>query len=117
MLSRLRQDYPHQKLVILWDGAPYHRSAAVHEQSDKLGICLVPLPGYSPDMMPVEALWRWLRQQVTGNYCHASVAELLERVASFVWSINQEPEVVAARLAPKTSLDPAEEELRISNRS
>jgi transposase len=22
-------------------------------------------PGYSPDLMPVEALWRWLREDVT----------------------------------------------------
>jgi transposase len=115
MLSRLRQDYPDQKLVILWDGASYHRSTVVCEHADKLGITLVPLPGYSPDLMPVEPLWRWLRQEVTGNYCHSSVAELLQRVASFAWNINLQPDLVAARLALKTCLDPTEEELRISN--
>jgi hypothetical protein len=33
--------------------------------------------------MPVEALWRWLRSEVTANYCHRDPAELIERVANF----------------------------------
>jgi len=37
-----------------------------------LDITLMPLPGYSPDLMPVEALWRWLREDVTDHHCHAS---------------------------------------------
>ena len=30
----------------------------VREAAEALQIDLVPLPGYSPDFMPVEALWR-----------------------------------------------------------
>jgi hypothetical protein len=30
----------------------------------------MPLPGDSPDLMPVEALWRWLREDVTYHHCH-----------------------------------------------
>jgi len=29
---------------------------------------IVQLPAYSPDFMPVEALWQWLRAEVTKNY-------------------------------------------------
>jgi len=43
---------------VLWDGAPYHRAGVVQEVATGLGIKLLPLPGYSPDLMPVEALWR-----------------------------------------------------------
>jgi transposase len=43
---------------VLWDGAPYHRAKAVREAAAALNITLMPLPGYSPDLMPVEALWR-----------------------------------------------------------
>jgi DDE superfamily endonuclease/Winged helix-turn helix len=115
MLTRLRQDYPEQRLKVIWDGASYHRAGSVREHAARLGITLLPLPGYSPDLMPVEALWRWLRQEVTGNHCHASVAELLDRVAHFACLINLDPEHVTARLALKRSLDSAEEELRIWN--
>ena len=115
MLDRLRQEYPHQRLVLLWDGASYHRTQAVRDRAAALGISLLPLPGYSPDFMPVEALWRWLRQQVTGNFCHASVAQLLDHVARFVADIHRDPAALAARLALKLSLDPREEQIRFSN--
>src|SRR4051794_32842659 len=50
----------------------YHRAQAVREVAGTLDITLMPLPGYSPDLMPVEALWRWLREDVTYHHCHAS---------------------------------------------
>ena len=55
---------PDRALIVLWDGAPYHRAKAVREAASALGIRLVPLPGYSPDLMPVEAFWRWLRKSL-----------------------------------------------------
>lgn len=115
VLSRLRQEYPDRRIVLLWDGASYHRSATVRAHAAALDIALVPLPAYSPDFMPVEAVWRWLRQTVTANYCHDSVALLLARVCAFAWDINQDPVALAARLPPKTSLNFSEEELRLSN--
>jgi transposase len=54
----------------------------------RLDITIVRLPAYSPDFMPVEALWRWLRESVTYNHCHDTAAELIERVAAFVTEIN-----------------------------
>ena len=61
VLRRLRAEVPENKLIVLWDGAPSHRAQAVREVARTLNITLMPLPGYSPDLMPVEALWRWLR--------------------------------------------------------
>ena len=62
VLRRLRAEWPEDKLVVVWDGASYHRAGMVREAAEGLNIDLVPLPGYSPDFMPVEALWRWLRE-------------------------------------------------------
>jgi transposase len=64
VLRRLRAEVPDKALIVLWDGAPYHRAKAVQEVARRLDITLMPLPGYSPDLMPVEALWRWLREDV-----------------------------------------------------
>ena len=44
------------QLIVVWDGASYHRAGIVREAATALQIDLVPLPGYSPDFMPVEAL-------------------------------------------------------------
>jgi transposase len=45
--------WPHlanRQLVIIWDGAPWHRSQVVRTQAQQLGIELIQLPGYSPDL-------------------------------------------------------------------
>ena len=40
----------------------------------------MPLPGYSPDLMAVEALWRWLRADVIYHHCHATAEDLNHHV-------------------------------------
>jgi len=115
VLRRLRAEHPERALIVLWDGASYHRAGAVREAAAALGIELMPLPGYSPDLMPVEALWRWLREDVTCHHCHASRDDLTRRVAAFQARINQEPCALADRLWVKDRLDPEEEKLRFSN--
>jgi transposase len=115
VLRRLRAEHPDRDLVVLWDGASYHRAGAVREAAAALRIELMPLPGYSPDLMPVEALWRWLREDVTYHHCHASPDDLTRRVAAFQARVNQETCALADRLWVKDRLDPEEEELRFSN--
>jgi transposase len=115
VLRRLRAEVPDRKLIVLWDGAPYHRAQAVREAARALNIRLMRLPGYSPDLMPVEALWRWLREDVTYHHCHASAEDLTRRVAAFEARLNRDPFVIADRLWVKDHLDPDEEKLRFSN--
>jgi transposase len=114
VLRRLRAEWPEDKLIVVWDGASYHRAGVVHEAATALQIDLVPLPGYSPDFMPVEALWRWLREDVTYHYCHPTAEDLSRRVAAFETRLNQDACAVADRLWVKDRLDPDEEKLRFS---
>ena len=114
MLQRLRAEVPERPLIVLWDRAPYHRAKAVREAARTLDIDLVPLPGYSPDLRPVEALWRWLREDVTYHHCHASADDLTRRVGDFEVRLNRDPFVIADRLWVKDTLDPEEEKLRFS---
>jgi transposase len=114
VLHRLRAEFPGDTLILIWDGAPYHRSKTVRAEAARLGITLLPLPGYSPDLMPVEALWHWLREDVTYHHCHATADDLTRRVADFEAQVNQHPYAVADRLGVKDCLDPEEEKLRFS---
>lgn len=58
VLRRLRAEIPNGQLIVVWDGAPYHRAKTVWAEAASLSITLVPLPGYSPDLVLVEAFWR-----------------------------------------------------------
>ncbi|WP_157673406.1 IS630 family transposase [Endozoicomonas ascidiicola] len=112
VLERIRQENLERQITVIWDGASYHRSFDVCEAAKNLKIELVWLPPYSPDFMPVEALWRWLREEVTYHYCHSTQDELVKNVKAFCVQINQKPVELADRLHTKTSLDEEEEVLR-----
>lgn len=45
VLRRLHAEYPDRKLIVVWDGAPYHRANSVRDAAAALDIELVPLPG------------------------------------------------------------------------
>ncbi len=64
--------------------------------------------------MPVEPLWRWLREDVTYHHCHATAEDLTRRVAAFERRVNADPYAVADRLWVKDQLNPEEEKLRFS---
>ena len=113
MLHALRDSYPDLRLVLGWDNVRYHHAIAVRNCAEQLGIQRVYLPPYSPDLMPVERLWHWLRQERTALHCHRDEDELRDRIASFQTQLNDEPSTVHGRLRPKTRLYPHEEKLRV----
>ena len=50
-------------VVIIWDGATWHRAKSVQAAAAKLGLTLIPVPAYSPDLNPIENLWRWCEKR------------------------------------------------------
>jgi transposase len=103
------------RLVVIWDNAPGHISGAVTAEAARLGIEVVNLPGYSPDLNPIERLWDWMREDVTRGFCHTSVAELVAACQAFIERINRNPIALIDRLWPKFELDPEfEDKLRLS---
>ena len=114
VLKQLRAEFPLIDITLIWDGAPYHRSRAVKIASADLKITLKPLPSYSPDFMPVEHLWQWLREDVTYHTCYEREAELIEQVKQFEHRINTKPNDIADRLWVTTHIKPEVEKLRVS---
>lgn len=57
------------KVLIIWDGAPIHRDKAVKLFLAQAGggagrLYLEELPGYAPDLNPVEGVWNYLKYVV-----------------------------------------------------
>ena len=103
-------------VVIIWDGAPWHRAKCVAAKGAELNITLELLPGYSPDLNPIERLWSWMREEVTAGYCHATMRELFDNCKAFIDRINTDAMALVDRLWPKFELDPDHEaKFRVSN--
>jgi transposase len=60
------------KLLLIWDGAPIHRGQPVKDFLRK-GAAHRPhleqLPGYAPELNPVEGVWNYLKRVELGNVC------------------------------------------------
>lgn len=60
------------KLLLIWDGAPIHRSQAIMQYlADGAAerLLLERLPGYAPDLNPDEGIWRYLKYVELKNLC------------------------------------------------
>jgi transposase len=67
------------KLLVLWDGAPIHRSRAVKEYLSNGAahrIHLEQLPGYAPELNPAEGIWSYLKRVELKNLCCQSISHL-----------------------------------------
>lgn len=68
-LKVLREENPHYKVIILiLDNFKTHRSQRVREEAEKLGIKLVYLPPYSPDLNPIEFIWKSIKRIVSTTF-------------------------------------------------
>jgi transposase len=70
-LGLLRRKIP-GKLLVIWDGAPIHRSKVVKEflsQGGAKRIHLECLPGYAPELNPQEGGWNLLKRRELKNLC------------------------------------------------
>ena len=110
----LRQTFPTTQMTVIWDGALYHRSHLVKDKAKELDITILRLPGYSPDFMPVEHLWQWLREDVTYHTGYATQQDLMAQVKIFEQQVNASPHEVADRLWVQNHLEPEIEKLRVS---
>ena len=61
-------------VLVIWDGAPIHRSKIVKAflQEQAAGrLELEPLPGYAPDLNPLDCgVWHWLKKRGAGQRVH-----------------------------------------------
>lgn len=76
-LQELADAYPNETLWVILDRAGWHASGTLKIPPS---IHLVPLPPYSPELNPVERLWRWLRRHVCRNRLFETYEEFEETV-------------------------------------
>lgn len=83
-LQQLRQRHA-EPLIVIWDNGPAHHGPEIREYlaTPGLKLRLVALPGYSPDFNPDEAIWDWVREEVTANICFGIAAKVREKVDAF----------------------------------
>jgi transposase len=97
-LRQLRAAHP-EPLIVIWDNGPAHGGDALREYlaTPDLRLRLVRLPAYSPDFNADEAVWGWVREEVTANTCFGTAAKVREAVGEFFRTLTDRTEEVQRR--------------------
>jgi transposase len=95
-LRQLRANHP-EALIVIWDNGPAHRGDALRTYLATPDLRLVPLPGYSPDYNADEAIWDWVREDVTANTCLGTKAKVREHVSAFLQGLSARRDEVKQR--------------------
>ena len=87
-IADLGQTRPGVAKLLIWDNAPPHHPHRVREAAAAVGITLAFLPFRSPELMPLEELWRGLKQIVAANRAYASLQELVDRALTWLTTMS-----------------------------
>lgn len=77
-LDDLKKELRGQKAVLVWDGLPAHKSKVMKEYllRRRHWLTVERLPGYAPDLNPVETLWGNIKGQELANRCAEDLTEI-----------------------------------------
>jgi transposase len=95
-LERLLKHHPERKIHLILDGHPSHRSklvlawAAEHQQRIELHF----LPGYSPELNPVELLNHDVKANAVGRQRPRSLSEMKESIVNYLTERQRTPHII-----------------------
>ena len=83
-LAQVKAAYPQApKIHIILDRGPYNTSIKTREAAETLGIKLHFLPPYSPNLNPIERLWKVMNEHVRNNQFFKEAKEFRQRILEF----------------------------------
>ncbi len=83
-LQQVRAQYSTSKTIhLVLDGAGYHKAKTVQDTAKKLNIKLHTLPPYSPNLNPIERLWKVMNEHARNNHYFATAKEFRQRIEQF----------------------------------
>ena len=86
------------KLLVIWDGAPIHRAQPVKDflaQGAAARLQLEVLPGYAPELNPIEGVWHYLKHVELRNFGCDDLPELRREVGLAARRLRRKYQVLA----------------------
>ena len=82
--QKIEWAYPcKRKIHVFCDNAPYYRNKAVKQYLETSKTSLHFLPPYSPNLNPIERLWKWMKERVIYNNYYEHFEDFREAIFGF----------------------------------
>lgn len=87
-LHQLKKQYSDLPLKIVLDNARYQHCKMVEEEANQLGITLLFLPSYSPNLNIIERLWKFTKKKILYAKYYQSPMKFHHAITEFFQTIN-----------------------------
>ena len=84
-LKELSGQYPEDMILLCCDGAAWHTSKMLQVPDN---IVLFHIPPYSPEMNPIEQIWKEIRKRGFKNESFTSLAKVIDRLCNTICSLS-----------------------------
>lgn len=86
-LEELSKTFPKDKILLVCDGASWHKSKALIIPEN---ICLIFIPPYTPEMNPIEQIWKEIRKIGFKNEMFQSLQKVVDRLCEAICSLSND---------------------------
>lgn len=101
-LGELSRRYPDEHIALFLDGASSHRTDRLLVPEN---ITLIGLPPYSPQLNPIENLWKVIRERFFPNLDYERMDTLEENLADTLLYLEETPQLVQSVTGYKWLVD------------
>ena len=86
-LRELSKEYPDDAILLCCDGAPWHKSGGLEVPGN---IRLFHIPPYTPEMNPVEQVWKEIRSKGFRNEIFPTLEKVVDRLCDTICGLTKE---------------------------
>lgn len=86
-LRGLSEEYPNDIILLCCDGAAWHKSGALELPEN---IELFFIPPYTPEMNPIEQIWKEIRKRGFRNEVFTSLAKVMDRLCDTICTLTKQ---------------------------
>lgn len=95
LLIKIKEMYPHKKIVIVLDNAKYNHANNTRNFAKKMKIRFLFLPSYSPNLNLIERLWKFTKKKLVHNLYYEKFDLFVNEVKIYFENIGQyRPELI-----------------------
>lgn len=91
LLEEMSKQYLEDDILMVCDGAAWHKSNAMKVPEN---ITLLNIPPYTPEMNPIEQIWRELRTQGFRNEVFQTLEKVVDRLCETINNLS--PEMISS---------------------
>jgi transposase len=89
LLEKIETAYPSKKKIhVFCDNARYYRNQFVKRYLENSKIELHFLPSYSPNLNPIERVWKWMKERVMYNTYYREFEDFKQAVIGFLQTLS-----------------------------